>query len=497
MGWRRWGLALAGAASLASCLVYSEDLLVEGDGGGGVGASGGAPECTLPNDCPGMDTTCSTRTCDAGQCGLALAPAATPCTEGGQVCDGQGACVECVDASQCTSPQICNNSTCVAPMSLPNGAPCSVDAACMSNQCADDVCCNSACAALCMACDLIGNEGTCGLVPAGMDPHGDCAPDTCNGMGACACGDGQLNGMESDVDCGGACMGCGFGQGCNSGADCLSANCNAGSCAPLCGDGATEGSEQCDDNGTEPFDGCSPACLDETSHLVISEIVVSPTAAEMVEIYNPSGSTVPLSNVWLADYDTYYLLTVGGGVPSSTDFRVTFPAGATIAPGGFVVVSLESASGFLSAYGMPPNFDLDAADAGAPAMLGTYTGSSGLTNGDEMLVLFEWDNSSDLVIDLDYLVWGNTSDAADKTGVTVGASTYAPDTPIGAQAVATSPGDGKSLHRCDTAESTEMKTGGNGSSGHDETSEDSGVAFFYDATASPSPKAPPPVGFCP
>jgi len=462
-----------------------------------VGGTGGAPECLAPADCPGVDTTCSTRTCDAGVCGSSLAPAATPCTEGGQVCDGDGACVQCLDETQCAGADICNNNTCVPPMSLPNGAPCSNDAACMSNQCADDVCCNSACAALCMACDQPGTEGTCGLVPADTDPHDDCGADVCNGSGACACGDGQLDGTETDLDCGGACMGCGFGEGCNSGADCLSGNCSAGSCAPLCGDGKPEGGEQCDDMNTDAFDGCSPTCLDEASHLLISEIVVSPTQAEMVEIYNPTSSTVSLANVWLADYDTYYLVTQGGGAPSFTDFRVKFPAGATIAPGGFVVVSLESAGDFLAAYGMPPSFDLDAADNGAPVMLGTYAGGSGLTDAHEMLVLFEWDGASDLVTDLDYLVWGDTSQACDKTGVTVGGSLYAPDTPVASQAFAPSPGTGKSLHRCDTAEATEDKTGGNGASGHDETSEDFGTAFKYDAAASPSPKAAPAAGFCP
>ncbi|MFW5968993.1 MAG: hypothetical protein ACOCV2_15820, partial [Persicimonas sp.] len=40
------------------------------------------------------------------------------------------------------------------------------------------------------------------------------------------CGDGDLNGTESDTDCGGSCTPCGNGDTCNSGEDCLSGDCD-------------------------------------------------------------------------------------------------------------------------------------------------------------------------------------------------------------------------------------------------------------------------------
>ena len=50
-------------------------------------------------------------------------------------------------------------------------------------------------------------------------------------------------------------------------------------------------------------------------------------------------------------------------------------------------------------------------------MLGQFTMMSGLANTDEMLVLFQWDGMAPLVTDIDYLLYGNNSDAMDKTGI--------------------------------------------------------------------------------
>jgi hypothetical protein len=78
------------------------------------------------------------------------------------------------------------------------GQPCTSGAECDSTLCVDGVCCGSACGALCYACNLIGKEGTCSLVPAGMTPPATamqrCAPNpasscsfdgTCDGNGGC------------------------------------------------------------------------------------------------------------------------------------------------------------------------------------------------------------------------------------------------------------------------------------------------------------------------
>jgi len=64
--------------------------------GGGVvcDGSGTCVQCVAPSDCPGTDSTCQARTCNANLCGLNFAPAGTACTEnGGTYCDGSGNCV--------------------------------------------------------------------------------------------------------------------------------------------------------------------------------------------------------------------------------------------------------------------------------------------------------------------------------------------------------------------------------------------------------------------
>jgi len=125
--------------------------------------------CAGPSDCPGADTTCQHRTCISGICGIGLVdgpadqqtpgdctlvicdasgaptnapdpsdptddgnpctadqcnasvpgetistpePAETPCQGGGTVCDGAGACVECVNDTQCTATEVCLNNAC-------------------------------------------------------------------------------------------------------------------------------------------------------------------------------------------------------------------------------------------------------------------------------------------------------------------------------------------------------------------------------------------------
>jgi hypothetical protein len=77
------------------------------------------------------------------------------------------------------------------------GQPCGMNDQCLSGACVDHVCCHSACAGPCRACDKLDTgapDGQCAPVLAGTDPDGDCAPDTpmscgydgtCNGAGAC------------------------------------------------------------------------------------------------------------------------------------------------------------------------------------------------------------------------------------------------------------------------------------------------------------------------
>lgn len=205
--------------------------------------------------------------------------------------------------------------------------------------------------------------------------------------------------------------------------------------------------------------------------LLLTEVVVTPTGGEAIEVHNPGSAPVDLSRVWLADHAGAVQLPLGGGLPVSSDFTVRFPDGAVLAPGGHVVVAIGSATHHASAHGRLPDYDLAPSDSGAPDMVGAWTASSGLTNGDEIVWLFQWDGASDRLIDLDYLVYGDTSDALDRTGLVVGTHAYGDDTPAALQRPAPTHGGGASLQRCDRVEDGQG-AGGNGLGGVDETSED-------------------------
>jgi hypothetical protein len=474
-----------GFATLASCLIYNEDLLEDEVADG---------SCEVPTDCEGVDDSCGFRTCDMGSCGRANAGPGRPCSEnGGAVCDGAGVCVACLTEEHCEPGESCSATHQCQTGLANNGDPCVSPAICQSGHCVEGRCCADDCAGPCRSCAIEGSEGTCEAHAVDTDPDGDCAPDTCNGSGACRCADTEINGDESDVDCGGpVCLKCVDGDMCNSGDDCLSGFCSTTCQSPNCGDGTQQGTEECDDDNTVSFDGCSATCRDEANHLLISEIVVSPTECEYIEIYNPTAQIVDLEDVYLADVANYYTVTSGPVAVASSDFVAHFPAGATIGPHEFVVVSTQDSndtSPWTDCPGLIPDFDLDPTDSGAPDLMGNIGGQVTLTSDAEVIVLFSWDGTAAIVDDLDYLLYGDSGDAVDKTGV----AGYQPDTDPLFQTFPDVHGLGQSLHRCDTAESTETKTGGNGVDGHDETSEDLASAFVL---ATPSPGLPPSASVC-
>lgn len=79
---------------------------------------------------------------------------------------------------------------------------------------------------------------------------------TTEGTCVASCSDGDLNGNETDVDCGGSCPGCGTGDDCNTASDCASGVCTSGTCAAAtCTDGAQNGDEtDVDCGGSCPAD---------------------------------------------------------------------------------------------------------------------------------------------------------------------------------------------------------------------------------------------------
>ena len=81
-----------------------------------------------PSDGPSDGDDCTADVCVGGVPEHPLEPAKSPCGQG-YVCDGLGACVECVDAGQCAS-RVCVKGACLPPTcndSVENGAETDVD----------------------------------------------------------------------------------------------------------------------------------------------------------------------------------------------------------------------------------------------------------------------------------------------------------------------------------------------------------------------------------
>jgi len=231
-------------------------------------------------------------------------------------------------------------------------------------------------------------------------------------------------------------------------------------------------------------------------HILFTEIVVTPTAGEFVEIYNNTGSTIDLTDYYLTDGTEsgayYYNIVTGAnaGGESNYDFHVRFPASSTIASGEFQTIAINGAN-FVATYALQPNYEIFSSDAGIPDMIEafttTITTSSGISNAGEVIILYYWDGSSDLVQDIDYVVWGDKNEAVDKTGISIDGpdpgtttSTYLNDTATNSQISVSSDAPhafGESSQRLNLIENGETQSGGNGITGHDETSEDLATSF--------------------
>jgi hypothetical protein len=224
--------------------------------------------------------------------------------------------------------------------------------------------------------------------------------------------------------------------------------------------------------------------------LLLTEIAAAPTGAEMIEVGNPTGEPVDLSRYYLADVGAYFELPAGTASPAAADFVVRFPAGATLAPGEVVVVALDTAAAFTTATGAAPDYSI--ADATMVPVAGS---AATLTNGGELVALFFWDGASDLVTDVDLMLFGAPT-AANGLVAKAGVALDGPD--AGAQPSSyaaeagtlapqpSAPGAGLSTKRILLESGHESAASGNGPGGEDETSEATGATWDTTFTA-PTP----------
>ena len=188
-------------------------------------------------------------------------PAAAGTSCGGAVCDGAGACVGCLETSDCADGLVCSASLeCVAP-TCADGI--------LNGEETDEDCGGPTCPACAQGdrCELPSDceDGVC--------EDGVCA--------AAACGDGVINGAEACDDgnttggdgCSAACVAeaCGDGtvddgEACDDGNTTDGDGCTASCVVELCGDGIVNdgGAEECDDGNTTDGDGCTASCVVET-----------------------------------------------------------------------------------------------------------------------------------------------------------------------------------------------------------------------------------------
>ncbi len=222
--------------------------------------------CLATNQCQSgfcADSVCCNSAC-TGSCNgcstAAGAPSSGTCASvtgagnpscGAYVCDGMSATcpATCDNDVDCSAGNYCNAATqCVS--KLANGQACTATNQCQSGNCADDVCCNSACTESCNACSTAAgapSNGTCASVTGAGNPS--CGAYLCDGMSATCPAT-----CDNDTDCS-------AGSFCNASSQCITELANGQACAAgsECQSGNCTDAVCCDSACTGSCNACSTA----------------------------------------------------------------------------------------------------------------------------------------------------------------------------------------------------------------------------------------------
>ena len=206
---------------------------------------------------------------------------------------------------------------------------------------------------------------------------------------------------------------------------------------------------------------------ENADHLIFNRICTTPDQAEMIEIYNPLSSEIDLSNYYLSDSDKYYQWINGESI-GNFDFVIKFPTGLTIASQETIIITTQSNADFSNHYDQIADISLIDTDFESFE----FGINPNLSASEEMLILFYWDGISSIVQDVDYFLWGDYDKGVYKS--TDEGYTYN-DTPLENQIFIRDYSEADfsdSLYvRNNINENDEIQSGGNGITGHDETSE--------------------------
>lgn len=251
-------------------------------------------------------------------------------------------------------------------------------------------------------------------------------------------------------------------------------------------------------------------------HLLLSEVGVisvdqgDALSSQYIEVFNPTGLPIALDNYFLSDAratgqpptaSSYFRVSQGDFGPNAGDFIFQFPPGSTIPSGGVVVVCDDSGSflteffgGSLASFtgqtGSPQLFEATQ-DGTADGVVDMITHSINanpseldLHDTGEFVVLFAWNSIADLIKDADVFAWGTPTTGNSfplKTGITVGSSTYLTDAGSNTNLVLAT---ADAIYtRTSTTEPGETASGGNGITGHDESTENNAGGASWNAGA--------------
>ncbi len=219
-------------AGVPSHPVLGTNALCAQNGGSFCDGAGSCVACNAPGQCTGSDTECHTRTCLAHACGVmnttvgfvTSAQSAGDCHQ--SQCNGIGGVVQVTDDTDLPLDDgiQCTGEACT--LGVPSHPAKAVDFGC--NQLGGAFCDGGG---TCVQCN---QSAQCSSMVCDTGAHTCSAP---------SCTDGVMNGIETDMDCGGGCPACGPGKGCAVHGDCAGGACNptTHTCAPTCTDSQAPG----------------------------------------------------------------------------------------------------------------------------------------------------------------------------------------------------------------------------------------------------------------
>ncbi len=181
-------------------------------------AAGKCVQCAHDTDCTGGEQ------CFSGTCRTPCA-SDNACVAGNQLCNRTlGACVDCTSDSQCDSLQYCNAGSCVKDVCAQGVGSCVGNAVVLCTANGSGIGAPVPCTGG-KQCVKSGTTASCEIPRL---PDGGLPPPA-------TCSDGKKNGDETDVDCGGSCpKKCADGEGCSIGTDCADSVCEAECDGLLC-----------------------------------------------------------------------------------------------------------------------------------------------------------------------------------------------------------------------------------------------------------------------